>query len=322
MNTARKFRARLDHQIVDCDGHMLEFMPAVLPHLRESLGQPLFDRFVGEGTELERSYGGGGTAERLRTRAPQGAWWATISKNTLDRATATTPRLLYERLDDLGLDFAVLYATRAMGSAGHADDEMRVGLCRGFNEFFADAYRPYADRIMPAGLIPMHTPDEAIAELEHCHDLGLKVVTIPHGVVRPIPEPSIYPSPYLWPGQTAWVDTFGLDSAHDYDPLWQRHLDLGYAVTAHGGMALPVGVYSSITSFTFNHLGSFAAMMYPLAKSLFLGGVPSRFPRLPVVFLECGVSWACSLLHDLVEHWEKRRPEGIEWSRPANLDVV
>ena len=33
------------------------------------------------------------------------------TKNTLDRATAMLPRLMYERLDDLGLDFAVVYPT-------------------------------------------------------------------------------------------------------------------------------------------------------------------------------------------------------------------
>ena len=85
---------------------------------------------------------------------------------------------------------------------------------------------------------------------------------------------------------------------------------------------LPVGAYSSITSFTYNHLGSFMWMMYPLVKSIFLGGVTARFPRVPFAFLECGVAWACTLLHDLVEHWEKRSREGIEWTNPANLDLA
>ncbi len=169
----------------------------------------------------------------------------------------------------------------------------------------------------------MHSPAEALAELEFCHDGGLKVVSIPHGVLRPIPAPVLDGgSPYLWPGQRHWFDTFGLDSEHDYDPVWRRFRELGYAVTAHGGMTLPVGVYSSTTSFTFNHLGSFMQMMYPLVKSIFLGGVTARFPDLPFAFLECGVSWACTLLHDLVEHWEKRSRDGIEWTNPANLDLA
>ena len=323
MPSAAEIRGQLDHPIIDCDGHIREFMPAVLPYLRESLGQRLFDRFTSEGSALTRSYQGGGTAERARTRAPQGAWWASPTKNTLDRTTAQTPRLMYDRLDELGLDYVVLYPTLAFGTTGIDDPELRLGLVRGYNEFFADVYGPYRDRMTVAGLIPMHTVDEALAELDFCHAAGLKVVSIPHGVTRPIPSPLVTDeSPYLWPGQRHWVDTFGLDSDLDYDPVWQRHRDLGFAITAHGGMTLPVGVYSSISSFTYNHMGSFVAMMYPLAKSMFLGGVTARFPDLPIAYLECGVAWACFMLHDLVEHWEKRSRDAIEWTNPANLDLV
>jgi predicted TIM-barrel fold metal-dependent hydrolase len=321
--TAAEIRASLGHPIIDCDGHIREFMPAVHPYLREALGPKLFDRWLRDGSALTNSYGGGGTAERRRTRAPQGAWWASPTRNVLDRATCTTPKLLYDRLDELGLDYVVLYPTLAFGTAGIEDEDLRLGLTRGFNHFFADVYGPYRDRMTVGGMIPMHTPAEAIAELEACKAMGLKVATIPHGVMRPIPEPALENgSPYLWPGQRHWIDTFGLDSDHDYDPVWDAFQRLGFAVTAHGGMALPVGVYTSITSFTYNHLGSFQAMMYPLAKSLYLGGVTARFPQLPIAFLECGVSWACSLLHDLVEHWEKRSRDGIEATNPANLDVV
>ena len=56
MPTAAEIRAQLDHPIIDCDGHIREFMPAVLPYLRESLGQKLFDRFTSEGSEIGRAH--------------------------------------------------------------------------------------------------------------------------------------------------------------------------------------------------------------------------------------------------------------------------
>ena len=37
-------------------------------------------------------------------------WWGEPA-NTLDRATAMIPRLFYERLDDFGIDFALLYTS-------------------------------------------------------------------------------------------------------------------------------------------------------------------------------------------------------------------
>jgi predicted TIM-barrel fold metal-dependent hydrolase len=323
-STSAEVRRRLSHPVIDADGHMREFLPAALPYLRDALGSTLFESWRSGGTALNAATKlASGMDQRRLTRKPQSAFWATLSGDGVDRATASSPALLYDRLEELGMDFVVLYATEAMGVAGTPDDDLRIGLCRSFNEFFAAISEPYRDRMAVAGLVPMHTPAEAVAELDHCHQLGLRVACIPHGVVRPIAEPATAPqSPYLWPGQSHWTDTFGLDSEYDYDPVWEAFRRHGYAVTSHGGMAIPVNVYTSTTSFTYNHLGSFAQMMYPLCKSLYLGGVTRRFPDLPFAFLECGVSWACSLLVDLVEHWEKRNVEALQATRPDLLDTA
>lgn len=60
--------------------------------------------------------------------------------------------------------------------------------------------------------------------------------------------------------------------------------------------------------------------MYQLCKSLFMSGVTRRFPTLNLGFLECGVAWACSLLADLVEHWEKRNLKALAHLDPAAID--
>ncbi len=97
----------------------------------------------------------------------------------------------------------------------------------------------------PAGVIPMHTPDEAVAELEHCNALGLKVVGFPEGVTRPIPDPDPgNVTPFMYPGQAWWFDHFGIDSAYDYDPVWAKAEELGFAVTCHGGLGnMPTGSF-------------------------------------------------------------------------------
>src|SRR5258706_951935 len=91
-------------------------------------------------------------------------------------------------------------------------------------------------RMAPAAAIPMHTPDEAIEELENAARIGLKVAMIPPGVARPIPalereHPSAFP-------YAAYFDNYGLDSFFDYDPLWRKFIDLKIAVTSHGGVGL------------------------------------------------------------------------------------
>ena len=48
-----------------------------------------------------------------------------------------------------------------------ARDEFRQAGCRALNRMLFDLCRGQEDRITPAAVIPMYTPHEAIAELDH-----------------------------------------------------------------------------------------------------------------------------------------------------------
>jgi predicted TIM-barrel fold metal-dependent hydrolase len=319
--SSAEVRASADHPIIDADGHMLEVLEATYPYLRESLGAAQFQAWLDRGPIAKLSQRPRTPEERARTRTPQGAWWGTQTVNVRDRATATLPALLHERMDEIGIDFTVLYPTNTLLTCAERDDDLRRGLCHGFNEFYADVYGQFSDRMTAAAIIPMHTPEEAVAELEHCKAIGIKVVCFPEGVARPLEEiPDEHCSPWLVPGQRYWFDSYGLDSAYDYDPVWEACQRLGFAATFHGGLTVRPGLHWSISSYVANHIGQFAAEMYPLAKSLLLGGVTTRFPKLPFVLLECGVSWGMQLLADTIEHWEKRNIEAMEMLNPARLD--
>jgi hypothetical protein len=78
--------------------------------------------------------------------------------------------------------------------------------------------------------------------------------------------------------------------------------------------------HSSPSSYVYNHIGMFATAGETLARSLFLGGVPHRFPTLRFAFQEGGVAWAASLYAALVAHWEKRNRNAIGHYDPSTLD--
>jgi predicted TIM-barrel fold metal-dependent hydrolase len=164
----------------------------------------------------------------------------------------------------------------------------------------------------------MNTPDEAIDELEHAiNRLGLKAIVCAGFVRRPIPAVA-----REYPGaaqQAFWLDTFGLDSAYNYDQFWEKCVELKVAPTFHSS-GMGWGSRTSPTNYIYNHIGMFAAAGESLCKSLFMGGVTRRFPTLKFGFLEGGVGWACSLYADLIGHWEKRNLKSLENLDPANLD--
>jgi predicted TIM-barrel fold metal-dependent hydrolase len=228
------------------------------------------------------------------------------------------PQLLYERLEEFGIDFAVLYPTSGLALPRIPEAAMRRTTCRAFNTFSADYFRAFADRLTPAAVIPMHTPEEAIEELEYATtQLGLKAVMMGSLIRRPVPavaeeHPEVAS---LFP----WFDTLGIDSDYDYDAVWTKCAELGVSPTFHTG-GRGFGLRLSPTNFVYNHIGHFAAAGEAVCKAIFLGGVTRRFPDMKFAFLEGGVGWACNLYADLIGHWEKRNRQALEETNPQHLD--
>lgn len=316
-NTSKAIHDRLGYPVIDADGHYIEFGPSILDYMRKVAGPRVADAFMMTGERVAESIQMT-VAERRDRGIAQEAFWPTPTRNTLDRATATLPRLLYERLDEFGFDFTVLYPSAGLLVPRMMDDEMRPAISRALNMYNAETYRPFADRITPAAVIPMGTPDEAIEELEYAvRTLGLKVMMMGHPTPRPIAAAQRKaPEVSRW---ARWIDAFGVDSAYDYDPVWAKCLELGVSPSFHSG-SRGFGFRVSPSNFTYNHIGHFAAALEAICKSLFMAGVTRRFPTLNIAFLEGGVAWACMLYSDLIGHWKKRNRKALEEVNPANLD--
>ena len=315
MSRAADIRTGLAHPIIDADGHFVELAPLLnaemLTYLEEMGGADVRDRYALDTgltdttTVLAGHHGIEGTGWKAMP-----SWWGWATENTRDRATAHLPALLYERLDEIGIDFTILYPSMTLAYLEVADDEL-IGLrCRAANRALANLFSPYRDRTTVGALVPMVDPELAVGELEYAvRDLGFKTAVFAGHAKRAIGNAGGYR-----------LDTFGVDSAFDYDPVWAKCVELGVAPVFHSSLQSH-RVTRSATSYAYNHIGGLAASHESLCKSLFLSGVTRRFPTLRFGFLEGGVAWACSLLGDLVGHWEKRNADAIHALDPDALDV-
>src|SRR5262245_61520868 len=135
--TPEQIRSRLDHPVIDGDGHWVEFDPVFGERMRKVGGDRAADGFFAamQGT---RDALGMSLAERRRRRIAQPAFWSRQASNTLDRATAMMPRLLYERLPELGTDFAVIYPTAGLRLPRIHDDATRRAVVRAHNVVTAE----------------------------------------------------------------------------------------------------------------------------------------------------------------------------------------
>jgi predicted TIM-barrel fold metal-dependent hydrolase len=314
---AAAIRANLAHPVIDGDGHWMEPIPVFLEHLSE-VGGP---RFVDEMRQMWRrndAWYRSTPEERQHKRLRRTIWWG-VTSNTHDKATALLPALLNQRLPELGIDFAIMYPSFGLTINALNEEDMSRAAARAYNVMTAEMFKPYGARFAPVAIIPTRTPQAAIDELEYAvGTLGFKAIMLRANQERAVPAAA----EGIDPGKaTFYVDTIALDSPYDYEPFWKRCVELGVAVTQHSGSSRWSG-RASISNFTFNHVGHFAESNHAFAKSVFLGGVPHRHPTLNFGFMEGGVSWACQMVCDLIEHWEKRQRAELQYPDRTDLDEL
>lgn len=314
---ADKIRSSLNHPVIDGDGHWVEYEPMFAERLRKMGGDVAANGFLAAmastKTALDMT-----VEERRRRQLGMPGFWTRQTSNTLDRATGMMPRLLYNRLDEFGTDFAIIYPTAGLRFPRIADDKARRAVIRGYNVVTSEMFSKLSDRTTPAAIIPMHHPEEAIEELEFVtRQLGMKVGMF--GSAFPRPVAAVTGTDPDTKRLACGYEVFGIDSQYDYDPVWAKCVELKIAPTFHS-TGSNQGLRNSPTNFTYNHIGHFADAGHAAAKGIFLGGVTRRFPELRFAFLEGGVAWGAQLFGDLIEHWERRNIKALENMKPDKLD--
>ncbi len=311
-------RGQLSHPIIDADGHWMEPTEVLVHYIEKFGGGSAVDAYMSFMRQVNDWYSTP-LQQRMDARSMRIPWWGGPA-GTRDKATSMLPDLMYHRLDEFGIDYCIISGSRFATGFMTSDPKLRKAFCRANNHLNAEMFAPYSDRLTAAAVIPMDNPDVAIEELEYAvTELGAKYVLI-HSMRRAIPA-FAPPDASPWSGVPYYIDTFGIDSPHDYDPLWAKFIELGVAPCTHSG-AIGWVDRTSPTNFTYNHVGHFAGAAHALAKSLFMGGVTRRFPALNFGLLECGAGWARNLSTDLAAHWAKRNKDVmLEHYAPTVTDL-
>lgn len=307
--TGADIRARLDHPVVDADGHMIECTFAVLDFVRQVGGMEIANRYE---DQLKLDPTGPGR---------RAVWVGNSGPGSIDRATAMLPKLYRARLDEAGIDYGVVYGTLALSVLRVDDDELRPVVFRAMNMLYADMFKEVSDRLTPAALIPMSDPDEAVSELEFAvNELGLKAIVVNTMLQRPAPE-VLAEAPHL-AHLSLDLTSPGIDVGRVYDPVWAKCVELGVVPSCHNAFRGRGSTHGSPSNYCFNSLNSFGHGSEFFCRSLIFGGVPHRFPDLKFCFLEGGTGWAAQLYNSLFEYWEKRKLDSLSRNLdPAKLDI-
>lgn len=190
-------------------------------------------------------------------------------------------------MDVEGVDQAFLYPSFGLFviASDEIDPAVASAVARAYNDWLADFSATDPARLRGVGMLALHDPAAAAAEVARMHDV--------HGFVGAFARPN----PIL--GRN-------LDDPV-YDPIWQALSSRKMALGLHeGGMPpLPQAGADRLRNAEQRHICSHPMEQMVAAVSLIYGGVLERFPGLKVAFLEAGCGWLPFWLERMDDHYEK-----------------
>jgi len=98
-----EIRKGLTHPVIDGDGHWVEYTPVFAEQIRKVTGDLGANGFLQSQRRIPDALGMTLEQRTERGVAMEG-FWGRQSTNTRDRATAMMPRMLYDRLGELGIE--------------------------------------------------------------------------------------------------------------------------------------------------------------------------------------------------------------------------
>jgi predicted TIM-barrel fold metal-dependent hydrolase len=179
-------------------------------------------------------------------------------------------------LDTEGVAKELIFPQRLFGLFMFGTMMNRPETFAAYNEHIAEACAAGEGRLFPVMVPAYWDMSIARASVERCQALGARCLMVP---IKPGDDvdgqPILYSDPKL-------------------DPLWEAIAESGIPLSFHIGEAIPTAAPGAAGTFVLTQMQGFRHIWGQLT----FGGVFDRFPGLRVVFVEGGISWVASMLHD------------------------
>ncbi|MDH3242289.1 MAG: amidohydrolase, partial [Alphaproteobacteria bacterium] len=193
-------------------------------------------------------------------------------------------------LEDVGIDWTVLYPTKALAYGKIVSLDYAVAACKAYNDWLSDTYLKFDPRFRGMAIIPMQDPEEAVKELTRAvEDLGMLGAMMPsNGLAQPL-------------------------GAKAYWPIYEEANRLGCCLAVHGGAHDRFGMDQMNMYVPVHALGHPWGLAVNCANMLY-NGIFERFPKVRVAYLEGGIAWLLFLLERLHASHETHfqyMPEGV-----------
>jgi predicted TIM-barrel fold metal-dependent hydrolase len=215
---------------------------------------------------------------------PQALARAAVSNVCEEASPSFDPAETLAELERDGVYGAVLIGRISVIETG-VPAEVDVAYCRIVNDWLADTWKPYLDRVAPGIYLPYKDVTACVDELERCAAKGMRPALLPDG---------IFDRPY---------------HRSEWEPLWEAANGLKVPITMHvGGLRnAPDKDRTPYSGMSYVGWYNQCVGMGETLGWLTFSGVFERYPDLHVVMTEGYASWLAFAIQFWDHHWNDTR---------------
>jgi predicted TIM-barrel fold metal-dependent hydrolase len=206
------------------------------------------------------------------------------TEKTEETGPARDVKLGHRWMDAMGVDYSCLFPTGMLNIGLHPQKEMEADLCWAYNRWVTEKVLPESGgRFYTMLSLPISLPDEALRHVEtfgHRKGVGGFMVT----TVRNIP-------------------------VHDNSlmKVYRAIEERGLVLSFHSAFNWNETIFKTCNRFLAVHALGFSFYNILHLTNWVTNGIPERFPKLPVIWIESGLAWVPFLMQRL-DHEYMMRP--------------
>jgi predicted TIM-barrel fold metal-dependent hydrolase len=223
------------------------------------------------------------------------------------------PDNIIRDMDSEGVDASVMFPNLSLFVLFTDDHELSMAHARVWNDFVAERYVPYTERMRPVAAIPLTDVTDAVAEIERAATLGIRALMLPATPPGPLFDRDL---DRVWSAATAT----GL-------PVF-FHCATGGVMVKDNAAETAATVKAMMTAVNMGKgnltddmvagrtqgLGTTgSAVPQQIIAQLIGGGVCERFPDLNVVLTEFNAHWLVSYYGFMDKAWRTGIGQDADW---------
>jgi uncharacterized protein len=180
-----------------------------------------------------------------------------------------------EWMDAMGVDYACLFPTPMLFLGLHPQIEVETALCRAYNRWLCERVMAHEPRIVSMLYLPFNDPEAAYRTVK---DFGDKKGVVGFMVTSPRYKPV---------HDNAYMKTYALLE------------EMGKPISFHAAYSWDDRGLATTNRFISVHSLGFMWFNMIHMTNWVINGLPERFPKLPVMWIESGLTWAYCLMQRL-----------------------